>query len=101
MSNRKSGVQLFPQEVEQCLLNHTLIKEAAVIGIPNEKWGEKVIAFLTVSDEEKFDVSEMKEYCKEFLGGYKIPKQFFILDELPKTDVGKIDKNKLTKSLVN
>lgn len=100
MSNRKSGVQLFPQEVEQCLLNHTLIKEAAVIGIPNEKWGEKVIAFLTVSDEEKFDVS-MKEYCKEFLGSYKIPKQFFILDELPKTDVGKIDKNKLTKSLVN
>lgn len=94
------GENVYPQEVESCLLNHESINEAAVVGIPDEKWGEKVIAFVTVCDESKFDEAEMKEYCKKFLGNYKIPKDFFILDVLPKTDVGKIDKNKLSKSLV-
>src|SRR5699024_949391 len=93
------GENVYPQEVEQCLLNHEWINEAAVIGIPDEKWGEKVIAFLTVYDKERFDEEELKEHCKAFLGSYKIPKNFFLLDELPKTDVGKIDKNKLSKSV--
>lgn len=94
------GENVYPGEIEHCLLNYDLIDEAAVIGVPDEKWGEKVIAFLTVCDQEKFDEAALRKYCMKYLGNYKIPKKFFILDVIPKTDVGKIDKNKLAKKLV-
>lgn len=89
------GENVYPQEVEQCLVNNKMICEAAVIGIPDKKWGEKVVAIITVSDGTQFKEVEVKAYCKQHLGTFKVPKQFIIVDELPKTDVGKIDKQQL------
>ncbi|MFD2132037.1 class I adenylate-forming enzyme family protein [Pseudogracilibacillus auburnensis] len=94
------GENVYPQEVEQCLLNHEHINEVAVIGIPDEKWGERVVAFITVYHQQHYDEEAVRNYCKKYLGNYKIPKDFFILDEIPKTDVGKIDKSKLAKRLL-
>lgn len=93
------GENVYPQEVEQCLLQHEWIAEAAVIGVPDEKWGEKVVAFLVLQEKTKYDEVALKAYCKTNLGNYKVPKQFNVLEELPKTDVGKIDKHQLQKSL--
>ena len=89
------GENVYPQEVENCLLGNGRINEAAVIGVPDEKWGEKVVAFITLEDDVPFDEDTLKRYCRKYLGDYKVPKQFFVIDSLPKTDVGKIDKNSL------
>ncbi|MHC0039570.1 AMP-binding protein [Pseudoneobacillus sp. C159] len=89
------GENVYPIEVEQWLLTHPLVNEVAVIGLPDEKWGESVTAFITSKEPEMLKIAELKSYCSFKLGKYKIPKQFFILSELPKTHVGKIDKKVL------
>lgn len=89
------GENIYPEEIERCLLYHHQVIEAAVVGIPDDKWGEKVVAFIVSKGSQSIDENILREHCEKFLGGYKIPKYFYHLRKLPKTDVGKIDKNKL------
>jgi len=90
------GENVYPQEIEQCILLHYTIREAAVIGVPNEKWGEVVTAYVSLCDPTLFEETQLIDHCRQFLGGYKIPKKFVVLPELPKTHVGKIDKKQLS-----
>lgn len=89
------GENVYPLEVEQWLAAHPDIDEVAVIGLPDEKWGEMVAAFIVIVPSEFTSDERLKQYCEAKLGRYKIPKKFFVLEELPKTHVGKIDKKKL------
>lgn len=89
------GENVYPLEVEQSLLLHPSVREAAVIGIPDEKWGECVTAFVCITNETSFLEQELITHCKKYLGSYKIPKKIMFVQELPRTDVGKIDKKKL------
>ncbi|MFC7363940.1 MULTISPECIES: class I adenylate-forming enzyme family protein [Bhargavaea] len=91
------GENIYPQEVEQCLIGHDGVKEIAVIGIPDRKWGERVVAFITAHPANVPKTEELLRHCAQTLGSYKIPKDFFFIQELPKTDIGKIDKKKLAK----
>ena len=91
------GENVYPQEVEQCLITCEGIREVAVVGREDDVWGEKVVAFVTVEDDYAVDDKRLIAHCKGFLASYKIPKQFIILTELPKTHVGKIDKNELLR----
>jgi acyl-CoA synthetase (AMP-forming)/AMP-acid ligase II len=81
-------------EVEDALNSHPAIREAAVIGIPDEKWGELVTA-LVVTDGTEVTAEELIAHCREYLAGYKCPKRVEFLDELPRTATGKIQKFKL------
>ncbi|WP_144509815.1 class I adenylate-forming enzyme family protein [Bacillus sp. FJAT-22090] len=94
------GENVYPQEVEQCLILHPNVREAAVIGVADEKWGECVTAFVTCNAVTESIESDLVNYCKQTLGGYKVPKMVFVLAELPRTDVGKIDKKKLQQLAV-
>ncbi|GAA0314380.1 long-chain fatty acid--CoA ligase [Bacillus carboniphilus] len=87
------GENVHPLEVEHCLVQHPAVVEAAVVGIPDSFWGEKVTAFLVV--KQVVSAEELTSFCAEQLGRYKIPKSYHILEELPKTHVGKIDKKEL------
>ncbi|MDR4948979.1 acyl-CoA synthetase [Neobacillus cucumis] len=89
------GENVYPLEIEHWLATHPSINEAAVIGLPDQKWGEAVTAFISIKEPFTLDAVELKRYCETKLGRYKIPKQFICLEELPKTHVGKIDKKKL------
>lgn len=89
------GENVYPLEIEQWLCEHEYIDEAAVVGIPDEKWGEKVTAFITLTGIDNLSDEELIQYCKQRLAHYKVPKLFVILKELPKTHVGKIDKKAL------
>jgi len=91
------GENVYPLEIEHWLAAHPAIDEVAVIGLPDEKWGEVVAAFITLKQTNNIQEDELKMYCESKLGRYKIPKQFIHLEELPKTHVGKIDKLKLKK----
>jgi len=89
------GENVFPAEVESYLYTNDKIKEAAVIGVADEKWGEVGKAYIVIKDEYSSTEKEMIEFCKGNLAKYKIPKYVEFLPVLPKNDAGKIDKKKL------
>ncbi|RDW18959.1 AMP-binding protein [Oceanobacillus chungangensis] len=89
------GENVYPLEIEQWLEAHPNIDEAAVIGMPDEKWGEVVTAFVVLINE--MTEAELEAYCNQKLTRYKVPKKFFIIKELPKTSIGKINKVSLRK----
>lgn len=84
-----SGFNVFPNEIEDVVTGHPGVLEAACIGVPDEKSGEVVKLFVVKKDESTTKDSIL-DYCKENLTGYKVPKSIEIIDELPKSNVGKI-----------
>ncbi len=91
------GENVYPLEVEHWISQISQVSEAAIVGIPDPKWGEIVAAFIVLKENEQLSIEEVKEHCVRKLGKYKVPKRIFFLDQLPKTDVGKIDKKELKK----
>ncbi|MEH7302990.1 acyl-CoA synthetase [Neobacillus drentensis] len=89
------GENVYPLEIEHWLGGHPAIDEVAVVGLPDEKWGEMVAAFIVLKGSSKISKEDLRAYCEAKLGRYKIPKRFTFLNELPKTHVGKIDKKSL------
>lgn len=89
------GENVYPLEIEHWIAAHPGIDEVAVIGLPDDKWGELVTAFIVPKQSQTIEEKELNLYCEKKLGRYKIPKKFIQLKELPKTHVGKIDKMKL------
>src|SRR5690606_28525017 len=90
------GENIYPQEVEQCLISHDGVKEIAVIGTADRKWEERVVAFVVAHPANVPKTEELVSHCARTLGSYKVPKDFFFVEELPKTDVGKINKKRLS-----
>lgn len=93
------GVKVFPAEVERVLLDHPVVREAAVVGFPDEILGEKVVAFVVPHKTDGADIDQLKldlqRCCQEQLGDYKIPKIIALVDELPRNASGKILKREL------
>jgi long-chain acyl-CoA synthetase len=95
-----SGFNVYPNEVEEVLVEHPKVREAAVIGRPLAATGEEVIAFV-VPREEGLTEEELRAFCRERLTGYKVPREFFFRDELPKSNVGKVLRRSLKDGLAN
>jgi long-chain acyl-CoA synthetase len=95
-----SGFNVYPNEVEEILVEHPKVREAAVIGRPLAATGEEVIAFV-VPREEGLTGNELRAFCRERLTGYKVPREFFFREELPKSNVGKVLRRSLKDSLAN
>ncbi len=89
------GENVFPAEIEKYLLTNSSVKEAAVIGVPDEKWGEVGAAFIVPNENKTVNNFELLQFCLGGLAKYKVPKYFFEIDEIPQNDAGKIDRNKL------
>lgn len=94
-----SGFNVYPNEVEDVLAAHPGVLESAVIGLPDEHSGEVVAAFV-VRKDETLTADELRAYCKENLTGYKVPKQIFFRESLPKTNVGKVLRRALREEVV-
>jgi long-chain acyl-CoA synthetase len=84
-----SGFNVYPNEIEEVVVTHPKVLEAAVIGVPDDKSGEAVKLFV-VRKDPSLTVEELKDFCKKNLTGYKVPKHFEFKNELPKSNVGKI-----------
>ena len=89
------GENVYSTEVENILYMHPKILEAAVFGVPDEKWGEAVHAAVVLRQGEAATEEEIISFCKDYQASYKAPKSIFFLDELPKTGSGKIYKKGL------
>ena len=92
-----SGFNVYPNEVEEVLVSHPSVHEAAVVGEPDGKSGERVCAYVTVLDRD-IKINTLLDYCREMLTAYKIPKRIVFMESLPKTTVGKILRRELRQT---
>jgi len=91
------GENISPKEIESVINQHPRVAESCVIGIADEKWGEKVVAAVVVKPGAMLTPKEVQDYCKEHLLDWKCPKEIFFLDELPRNKMGKILKEGVAK----
>ena len=89
------GENVYPKEVENALFDHEKVADAAVIGIPDEKFGEAILAFIQTRDGNELDQEELIAFCRERLAGYKVPRQYKFIAEIPRNASGKVLKKDL------
>ena len=87
---KSGGMNVYPREVDECLCEHPKVKDACVIGIPEELRGERIKAFVVLKDGERATTTELLEHCRKRLAKFKMPKQIEFRKELPKTLIGKV-----------
>jgi len=93
----RAGVNIHPTEIEAILLGHAAVTEAAVVGWPSREFGEEIAAFVTV--HRPVSEGELAALCRRELAPYKVPRQIFVVDALPRNSLGKILKGALSKGL--
>ena len=91
----RGGENIYPKEIEDVLTGEPSVLEAAVIGVPDDKWGEVVVAYLQPRPGRAIDLGAVKARCVSRLSGYKRPTSLIVLDAIPRNAVGKIDKASL------
>jgi fatty-acyl-CoA synthase len=92
------GENVFPREVEDLLSDHEAVAEAAAIGVDDEKFGQRLKAFVVTKNGRDVDEDDLKGYVKKNLANYKVPREIVFMDELPRNATGKVLKRELTDS---
>jgi acyl-CoA synthetase (AMP-forming)/AMP-acid ligase II len=93
------GFNVYSTEVEQALMQHPDIQDCAVVGLPDEKWGERVTAVVQLRPGATVSAEALRVFARERLGGVKAPKQIEIWDDLPRSKVGKVLKQDIKQVL--
>ena len=83
------GENIYPGEIEEILFKHPGIEDAAIVGVPDPLWGEKVMVFIVKKEGEAIVEQEVINYCKKYLAGYKIPRIVEFIHSIPKNPSGK------------
>jgi long-chain acyl-CoA synthetase len=91
----RGGYNVYPREVEEVLFEHPKIREAAVLGVPHNEWGEEIGAAVVLHEGEELAPEEVSAYVKERIAAYKYPRLVWFLDDLPKGPTGKILKREI------
>ena len=89
------GENIYPREIEETLIQHPAVREVAVIGVPDEKWGESVKAVVSLVPDQTVTEEELIDFCKARLASYKKPKSVDFIEEIPKNNYGKVMKREL------
>jgi long-chain acyl-CoA synthetase len=92
-----AGYNVYPREVEELLFEHEAVADAAVVGIPDDRRGETIKAFVVRTPDADVTADEIKQYCLENLAEYKHPREIEFVDELPRTTTGKVQKYELVE----
>ncbi|MCH9826417.1 MAG: long-chain-fatty-acid--CoA ligase [Gammaproteobacteria bacterium] len=93
------GENVYSAEVEQVLYKHPAVKTCAVVGLPDERWGERITAVIIPASGEPPDAAAIIAHCREHIAGYKVPKEIRFVDSLPVTPTGKVQKRMLREQL--
>ena len=88
---------MFPKEVEDVLSSHDAVSEAAAIGVDDEKFGQRLKAFVVLNDGQKASEDDLKSHVKSNLARYKVPREIEFIDELPRNPTGKVLKRELAE----
>ena len=93
------GENVYPAEVESVLFEHPAITEVAIIGLPDEKWGEAVTAVAALTDGSDLTLEALRDFAAAKLARYKLPSRLHIVDALPRNPAGKVLKFELRETL--
>jgi acyl-CoA synthetase (AMP-forming)/AMP-acid ligase II len=96
---KSGGENVSSVEVELALLAHKSILECAVIGLPDERWGEAVTAFVVLRPDHRGEEEEIRAHCRGLLAAFKVPKSVRFVSQLPKTATGKVQKAKIRQTV--
>ena len=94
------GENVNPAEVEEMIMNFSKVKEVCVFGTDDIYWGQKVAAAIVANSNAKFSGEDLKDFLKDKIASFKIPKEIYFVDEFPKTELGKIKRESLKKLFV-
>ncbi len=95
----RGGFNVYPRDVEDALLEHPLVAAAGVVGRPDSRRGEEVVAFVSLTSPEAIREDELIDWARQRIGGYKYPREIHIIDAIPLTAVGKLDRKALRARL--
>jgi fatty-acyl-CoA synthase len=93
------GETVYPAELEEVLHAHPDVVEAAVVGVPDERWGEVCAAFVVLREGATADGEDLRDHCRERLARFKVPRTVTVVDELPRSSLGKVKKGELRGSV--
>ncbi|GGE14773.1 AMP-binding protein [Marinithermofilum abyssi] len=96
----RGGENIYPREIEEFLYSHPDILDVQVVGVPDEKYGEQVMAFIRLKEGKSMTLEELREYCDGKIARYKIPRYMQVVDQYPMTASGKIQKFRLREMAV-
>jgi acyl-CoA synthetase (AMP-forming)/AMP-acid ligase II len=91
------GENVYTAEVERILHEHPNVREAAVVGLPDDRWGERVTAM--VVPRGTLDTEALAAFCRQHLAAYKVPRQYDVVAELPRNSMGKVQKFRIVEAL--
>ena len=94
----KGGENIAPREIDEALLKHPAVLEAAAVGVPDPDYGQEIFACVVLKPGQQCSEAELREFCLNELGRYKTPKRIRLLDELPKGPSGKVQRLKLASA---
>jgi long-chain acyl-CoA synthetase len=89
------GVNIYPREIEELLVRHPAIREVAVVGIADERWGESLKAYVALREGASLTADEVAAFCQGSLASYKVPKVLEVVNALPRNANGKVLKREL------
>src|SRR5262245_41607749 len=91
VSINSGGEKIFPEEVEAAVKSHPDVFDCTVVGIPDERWGERVCALIQLREGRLPDLSDVQDHCRQKIAGYKIPREMRIVDQIVRSPSGKPD----------
>ena len=97
----RGGENVYPREIEEFLFTNEKIQDVSIVGVPNTKYGEEICAFIKPNDDFVISENEIRDFCKDGISRFKIPKYIIFTDTFPMTASGKIKKNELKKIALN
>jgi acyl-CoA synthetase (AMP-forming)/AMP-acid ligase II len=89
------GINVYPAEIENVIIAHPRVHDVSVIGVPDDKWGEKIVAAIVPAHDVIFSEESLKVFCKEKIADFKCPREIFFVSELPRNAAQKVLKKEL------
>jgi long-chain acyl-CoA synthetase len=96
----RGGFNVYPRDVEDALLQHPAVSAAGVVGRPDERHGEEVVAFVSLHEPDTVSDGELIDWARQRIGGYRYPREVHVVDSIPLTPVGKLDRKTLRRRLL-
>ena len=97
----RGGENIYPREIEEFLFTHPAVEQAAVVGLPDRKYGEELCAWIKLKQGATADDEEIRDFCREKLAYFKVPRYVRFVDGFPQTVTGKIQKFKMREAMIH
>jgi fatty-acyl-CoA synthase len=96
----RGGENVYPREIEEFLYGHPAVADVQVVGVPDERYGEEIMAWVIVREGATLDEDELRDYCRDKIAHYKIPRYLAMCSDFPMTVTGKVQKHKLREQAI-